>query len=66
MGGVRVLGRLGVVQAVVRLMLVPRSGFDPLISTLKGWRPARLDDRGTRGYFTTGGGGAPLGGPGVV
>ena len=29
-------------------VLVPRRGFDPLISTLKGWRPTRLDDRGTQ------------------
>jgi hypothetical protein len=28
---------------------VPPRGFEPLISTLKGWRPRPLDDGGTRG-----------------
>ncbi len=29
--------------------LVPPEGFEPSISTLKGWRPGPLDDGGTRG-----------------
>ena len=28
--------------------MVPPRGFEPLISTLKGWRPRPLDDGGTR------------------
>src|ERR1019366_602818 len=28
--------------------LVPPEGFEPSISTLKGWRPGPLDDGGTR------------------
>jgi hypothetical protein len=27
---------------------VPPRGFEPLISTLKGWRPRPLDDEGER------------------
>ena len=29
--------------------MVPPEGFEPSISTLKGWRPGPLDDGGTRG-----------------
>jgi integrase len=31
------------------LSVVPPEGFEPSISTLKGWRPGPLDDGGTRG-----------------
>jgi hypothetical protein len=29
-------------------VVVPPTGFEPVISTLKGWRPRPLDDRGAR------------------
>ncbi len=32
-----------------RSAMVPPRGFEPLISTLKGWRPRPLDDGGARG-----------------
>src|SRR5688572_31354968 len=31
-----------------RLRLAPPTGFEPVISTLKGWRPRPLDDGGRR------------------
>ena len=34
--------------AVATADVVPPRGFEPLISTLKGWRPRPLDDGGTR------------------
>ena len=33
--------------AAVLSLLVPPRGFEPLISTLKGWRPRPLDDEGS-------------------
>src|SRR6476620_6262168 len=35
------------VRGQVAGVLVPPRGFEPLISTLKGWRPRPLDDGGT-------------------
>ena len=32
--------------------LVPRTGFEPVISTLKGWRPRPLDERGMHRQYT--------------
>src|SRR3970040_1675939 len=36
--------------------LVPPAGFEPAISTLKGWRPGPLDDGGPIGIVGQGGG----------
>src|SRR5215216_1226945 len=32
--------------------VVPRTGFEPVISTLKGWRPRPLDERGVRPQYS--------------
>ena len=36
----------GALDLVAAANLVPPRGFEPLISTLKGWRPRPLDDGG--------------------
>ena len=36
----------------LRFCLVPPTGFEPVISTLKGWRPRPLDDGDGTGKYT--------------
>ena len=45
------LQMVGIGQLILRKSLVPRTGFEPVISTLKGWRPNRARRPGREGIL---------------